>query len=362
MVSLPAGALLPEGADEEPEAQSPILLGRSQCSRSRKKVFLVQEKEASTRAVTHTPASSVPSGLTPVPDLRSICSVRTVDAELEEKYTVFRTIGTGSFGSVAEAANLLSGQHYAVKSVPKEGICSEIEVHKRLKHPHIVRLYATLSGDTCYHLVLELCAGGTLKEVIQRQREFVGRKWMFHHLPVDRTAKYIWQMLSGLMYLHHHCIAHRDIKAENYLLAQLVPDSPLKLADFGFACTFRKGQKMFEVLGTLDFVAPEVLDASYTESCDVWSAGAVTYLLCTGDTVFGKGSCEELIFRIRKDSVAFKDEQWSHHPPELKDLVAQMLQRVPSLRPSAKRVLARNRWLRRFAKPEKQPQSCCTIS
>merc|ERR1719265_356308 len=121
---------------------------------------------------------------------------------------------------------------------------------------------------------MEFCAGGDLYKMIK------GR--VLFKLGSEAVAVYLWQMLSGIAYLHHHQFVHRDIKAENYMLKDNSRDARLKLMDFGLSCRFEKGQMMTAILGTAYCMAPEVLEGSYNELCDIWSIGVTTYYMSVG--------------------------------------------------------------------------------
>ena len=72
---------------------------------------------------------------------------------------------------------------------------------------------------------------------------------------------------------------HRDIKAENLILASNDNDWDIKIADFGLA-SFVGEKFIFKRCGTPGYVAPEILmDLEYDTKVDIFSAGVVLYLL-----------------------------------------------------------------------------------
>lgn len=95
---------------------------------------------------------------------------------------------------------------------------------------------------------------------------------------------------KGLHYLHNNNIVHRDIKPENIVLSEDRKSNPTpQIVDFGFARKMEKGGSCKGALGTLPYVAPEVLSRSpYGFSCDVWSFGVMIYGLISGDHPFLK--------------------------------------------------------------------------
>ncbi len=86
------------------------------------------------------------------------------------------------------------------------------------------------------------------------------------------------QLLSAISYMHSQGIVHRDLKPENILFLNNEPNAPLKIVDFGTACKFpAPGEKLTENHGTIGFQAPEMLEGSYAELCDIFSAGIINY-------------------------------------------------------------------------------------
>ena len=102
------------------------------------------------------------------------------------------------------------------------------------------------------------------------------------------------QLLSGVSHLHSLNIAHRDLKPEYILLNEAENIQQLKIIDFGTAHQWTaESTAMHERVGTLNYMAPEVLRANeqdpatyYNELCDMWSLGVIAYLLCCFEQPF----------------------------------------------------------------------------
>ena len=75
---------------------------------------------------------------------------------------------------------------------------------------------------------------------------------------------------------------HRDIKPENFLLTDRSEQAVIKAADFGLCTYFQPGQKFRHIVGSAYYVAPEVLQKSYSHEADMWSLGVVLYILLCG--------------------------------------------------------------------------------
>merc|ERR1712061_834863 len=124
--------------------------------------------------------------------------------------------------------------------------------------------------------------------------------------------------------------AHRDLKPENFLLnsAKGTPfiESQLKMIDFGFAQTFKPGEKTMQTkCGTPHFLAPEIFDDDfYDEKCDLWSCGVILYMFLCGDAPFDGEEIEDIIGQARKGKPSFEEDVWSKISPTAKLAVIQM--------------------------------------
>mmetsp|Transcript_53727 Transcript_53727/g.120693 ORF Transcript_53727/g.120693 Transcript_53727/m.120693 type:complete len:537 (-) Transcript_53727:24-1634(-) len=292
---------------------------------------------------------------------------------LQDHYVIDRKLGSGAFGEVALAVSKASGEKVAVKSIPLSEAAlfeREYEIAKRLKHPCIVRLldmFKDNPGESAKcHLCMELCSGGDLMCYVKSFEEATVAGIVYVPPRTESVAAYIWQCLQGIDYLHHHCIVHRDIKAENYL--RVSPSSAdIKLIDFGLSWHLLPGKRMVERVGTMGCCAPETLlpgPHGYTELCDLWSAGILFYLLLVGEypIQIPKGTSLEDAHRITMETeINYNKGAWKAHEEAAKELVQAVLSKNPEDRPSAKALLM-NAWLRKTGRheaEEAEPAKCC---
>ena len=95
------------------------------------------------------------------------------------------------------------------------------------------------------------------------------------------AANILREVLRAVNYTHSQGIAHRDIKPENILVRRVGSNYKVKIIDWGLG-TLMGNSKANRVCGTPEYVAPEVLKGSYSLSCDLWSIGAIAYVMLTG--------------------------------------------------------------------------------
>jgi len=230
----------------------------------------------------------------------------------------------------------------------------EIRVMKELAHePGLVKFLGDFEDELCHYIVLEYCSGGDLFDELDK-RKILDEQWV--------AVVIIKPLLQALNSLHtKHNIIHRDIKPENILLDA---HGEMKLADFGLAIP-QHIELPFLLCGTLDFMAPEVLDnpgsatgvedplltlpvieASghwvYDEKVDVWSVGVLAYELIVGRSPFVKDEKKHTAQAIRKGR--WEVPRQHRYRRDWQDFVKTALQVDSKKRPSAAELLA-HPWL-----------------
>ena len=114
-------------------------------------------------------------------------------------------------------------------------------------------------------------------------------------------------MLYAISYCHKNSVVHRDLKPENILIDD--PGDPqlnLKIIDFGISVVAEPNKKLKEKRGTAYYMAPEVIQGSYTSKCDIWSIGIILYVLLSGEAPFSGENSEEIMKKIISEEVQFK--------------------------------------------------------
>ncbi|CAJ1461141.1 unnamed protein product, partial [Effrenium voratum] len=293
----------------------------------------------------------------------------------KDDYTMEEELGVGGFGSVYKATSKKDSKTVAVKIIPRgrlhseETFQDELRVARRLTHPNIVKLYASYEDDENYYLVMEFCKGGTLAKYVSGKtvsKDDLGI-WSVG-LDAELIAKYAWQMLSGIAYLHCMSVVHRDIKLENYMRVKESDGANLKLIDMGLATRIKKNRRLHERVGTLMFMAPEVRKKDYDEKVDIWGIGMVLYMcaVCMDPWFTGndhRAMNEEEILDSLEDpklQIKYYDWRWQLKEHEVRALVECLLVVDPQTRPGAREVLQKNAWLKTVGRDG--DACCCTVS
>ena len=281
------------------------------------------------------------------------------DCKISDHYEIQQVLGEGSYGSVRKIRHKVTGEHRAVKILHKnklnnnatmDAILNEVNLLRKLDHPNILKVFEAYQDKFCYCIVTELCSGGELFEKIGKNRS-----------NEDQAAEYLKQILSCLVYLHDKRIVHRDLKPENFLLQRSQPGSPLKLIDFGSACSFEPGQWLDRRVGTSYYIAPEVLiSRQYNEKVDIWSAGVILHILLMGSAPFEGKSDAEILQKIQKTKLDKNSVVYKGLDPNAKDLMFKLLNPDVQQRLTARQALA-HQWLRRLQSQQLDRQSSMNL-
>ena len=184
------------------------------------------------------------------------------------------TIGSGGCGKVTLMCSKQNpSQVFAVKTVcyspnsSKKTILDEINLHKSLSHPNIVKVFGSQVLQDKAYIFLEFVSGGDLFSLLH------GKDQRYSLLTFPQKIKIFLQCVQAVGYMHKQGIIHRDLKPENILLD---PDLKVKLCDFGWAVRVLNDERRRSVCGTVEYMAPEIYLAEIqTEKTDIWALGKV---------------------------------------------------------------------------------------
>nr|XP_035111289.2 serine/threonine-protein kinase WNK1 isoform X26 [Callithrix jacchus] len=189
----------------------------------------------------------------------------------------------------------------------------EAEMLKGLQHPNIVRFYdsweSTVKGKKCIVLVTELMTSGTLKTYLKR----------FKVMKIKVLRSWCRQILKGLQFLHTRTppIIHRDLKCDNIFITG--PTGSVKIGDLGLA-TLKRASFAKSVIGTPEFMAPEMYEEKYDESVDVYAFGMCMLEMATSEYPYSE--CQNAAQIYRRVTSGVKPASFDKVAiPEVKEII-----------------------------------------
>ena len=298
------------------------------------------------------------------------------EAEIQDNYVIDpqHLLGEGTYSRVYGATHRELGGLFAAKCIEKQFLVSEeekqslkreVELHLRLHHPHIVRLYEVYENDCQLWLVMECTGGATMATnnasavtksgTLSSLCDYSGRI-----ASEELACKLIHQVLKAVRYLHMNGVLHSDIKPDNIVVDRPNGDvlntsktPTMKLCDFGLAKKvpdvkyFKYTKDVHKVpftgvCGTPGYIAPELLQRQpYGIGADMWSIGIILYELISGRPPFRPAA------RCLERPVAFEGLKWRTASPEVIDLVRKLLVVDAGQRMTAKEAL-KHVWFNKF--------------
>ncbi|XP_007895810.1 serine/threonine-protein kinase 17A [Callorhinchus milii] len=228
-------------------------------------------------------------------------------------YTLLgRELGRGKFAVVKKCTEKATGKEYAAKFMRKRRkgqdsrmeIIHEIAVLEMAKsNPWVINLYEVYETPSEMILVLEYAAGGEIFNQCVADREEA-----FKEKEVKRLMK---QILEGVCFLHRNNIVHLDLKPQNVLLTSESPLGDIKIVDFGLSRKVNNNEELREIMGTPEYVAPEILNYEpISTATDMWSIGVLTYVMLTGISPFLGDDKQETFLNISQLNVSFAKEDF----------------------------------------------------
>ncbi|XP_075266094.1 serine/threonine-protein kinase 4-like [Convolutriloba macropyga] len=251
---------------------------------------------------------------------------------LDEVFELGQILGKGSYGYVHKAIHKQSGKAFAIKQVPIENdlqkVVKEINIMQQCNSDFIVKYTGSYFKDNDLWIVMELCSGGSVIDLIRHR-----------NAPLDETelSAVLKDTLRGLRYLHASRKVHRDVKGGNILLCE---DGMAKLADFGVSGQLSDScVKRNTFIGTPFWMAPEIIQSQgYDCLADIWSLGITIIELAEGRPPYSDVHPMRAIFMISSNDppTLTDEEKWS---PDFVDFLSSCLVKQPDKRTSAEKLL-----------------------
>ncbi|KAI9022687.1 kinase-like domain-containing protein [Hyaloraphidium curvatum] len=304
-----------------------------------------------------TPRSADANGRPPDPRLAALYSH---GRSRRRNYRCYRTLGSGTDGTVRACVAADSGRTFAMKVAHKphvasgaaqaerDAVAEEVERMRRdlrrrfdavaaMRHKNLPEMVEHFETEDKFYTIMELGACDLQSYLRDRGP-----------LSEDELRAVMTPLLRAVAHLHSRGVAHRDLKPGNVMLRSPNDPTDLFLADFDAAFVGAESDKstplpMKTFVGTPFYLSPELVAGdAYSPAVDVYAAGCLAYQLAFGTTPFeNSSSFLDLYSRIA-------DSDWCFPPglgsPGLRDFVASMMRADPASRPTAEEALA-HPWL-----------------
>ncbi|CDH59981.1 kinase family protein [Lichtheimia corymbifera JMRC:FSU:9682] len=258
----------------------------------------------------------------------------------EEDFELGKPIGYGSSAVVYAAVYKPTKKPVAIKMIDLDmfernqidELRRETALMALSKHPNVLQVYGSFVSGSKLYIVTPYLAGGSCLDIM---------KTAFRDGFEEATiATILRQALEGLLYLHKNGHIHRDVKAGNLLMDN---HGAVLLADFGVSSSLTENNELRKTfVGTPCWMAPEVMEqAGYDYKADIWSFGITSLELATGHAPFAKyPPMKVLMMTLSNDPPTLDRDNTKHkYSKTFKEMIDMCLQKDPSKRPSAEKLL-----------------------
>ncbi|CAM4648362.1 interferon-induced, double-stranded RNA-activated protein kinase isoform X1 [Lepidochelys kempii] len=267
----------------------------------------------------------------------------TKDERFIKDFEELERIGSGGFGNVFKAKQIIDKKYYAVKRVTcSDKVQREVQALAELAHENIIRYYASWTGKDflnsenssslsrprpdflcdCLFIQMEFCEKGTLDGWIDEKR---GKK----NYQEESLIKFR-QIVTGVEYIHSKGFIHRDLKPLNIFISR---ENKIKIGDFGLVTSMTDDLRTTEK-GTRSYMSPEQAGDKYGQEVDIFALGLILF---------------EILWIFSTDAEKFQEwhkirecvlpEEFSKKFPAEKHIIEQLLSKDVAKRPSASGVL-----------------------
>lgn len=261
------------------------------------------------------------------------CQWKSLERQPITKHTFrqYRLLGKGGFGEVWACQVRATGMMYACKKLEKTHVkkrrgekmaLNEKQILEGLDSRFVVNLAYAYETKHALCMVLTMMSGGDLRFHIYN----IG----VPGLERDRVQFYAAEVCCGLIHLHEKSILYRDLKPENILLDD---NGHIRISDLGLAVRLSEGSLVRGTVGTLGYMAPEVVaHTHYGMSVDWWGLGCLIYEMTAGHPPFrARGEhpkAPDMERRIQTQQEEYNDK----FSKEVKDLCSSLLTKDPNQR------------------------------
>ena len=274
--------------------------------------------------------------------------------DLYKSYEMKDIIGQGRYGTIRVGYHKIKKRFVAIKIINKksisktdmENIRNQIDILKMATDEFVLKLLDIIENESYLYIMTELCKGGDLYSYLN-QRSF--------KIPEAKAAKLIYKLAKSVSFLHTLGIIHRDLKPENILMTDMSDEADIRISDFCICKRLEPNETTKEIVGTLGYMAPEVLmGKEYNYSADVWAIGVITYLLLTGYLPFDdEQEDKEVIRKTLFESIPFYNDSWKNISSKAKEFVKKILKKDKEERITIEGILS-DPWFENYVNEEEE--------
>ena len=247
---------------------------------------------------------------------------------IAKRYNVLSLLGIGGMAVVFECNDLFTNEVVAVKIMKEEllneagaldDFKKEIKATVQMSHQNIMKIYSEGVWNKRPYLVLEYLKGQTLLDKIEYYTKFT----------VKEACEIMIQLLDAIAYTHDHQIIHRDIKPQNIFY---LSNGIVKLGDFGIAKNEKEAENHGKILGSVHFLAPEVLQGKpFSVASDIYAAGITFFQLVTGVLPFDGSTKDVADAQVKKEFPSASNYVTSI-PKDLDEIIKKAVEKNPKNR------------------------------
>ncbi|GJU29226.1 serine/threonine-protein kinase OSR1-like protein isoform X1 [Tanacetum coccineum] len=259
-----------------------------------------------------------------------------------DDYVLYEEVGQGVSASVYRAMCIPNNEIVAIKVLDFErgssdlnNISREAQTMILVDHPNVLKSHCSFVNEHNLWVVMPFMPGGSCLHILKS-----AHPEGFEEVVI---ATILREVLKALVYLHHHGLIHRDVKAGNILISE---GGGIRLGDLGVsACLFDNGdrQRMRNTfVGTPCWMAPEVMEQlhGYDFKADIWSFGITALELAHGHAPFSKyPPMKVLLMTLQNAPPGLDYERDKKFSKSFKQMIASCLVKDPNKRPSARKLL-----------------------
>lgn len=249
-----------------------------------------------------------------------------------------KVIGEGAFKVVYQAYDVNRGVYVAWNDIPmnklnnsqKNQIKDEIKllINVKDKNKYVLNFYASWFNEerNTVTFISDLFMCGNLNKFIKSVKV----------IKLSVVRKWARQILEGLDFLHKEGIIHRDVKCNNIFINGTIGD--IVIGDLGIARVVSETGSATTVLGTPEFMAPEMYDEKYDSSCDIYSFGLTLLEIVTGRVPYSE--CLTVPQIWKKVTLGEKPNSFNEMPNcSIKSIIEKCIKTNPSERPTIEKLL-----------------------